>query len=127
MISNSADMGSPYGVTVTATDGPYSDSQTFNWTVTHLLVNNPGDQTNYDGDNVALQVTATDNLGETVSYSAGGLPPGLHINPGTGMISGLIDATAGPRQRLHHDRDGHGRHIFRQQDVYLGRQQPHHD
>jgi hypothetical protein len=94
VISSSADVGSPYSVTVSATDGTYSDSQTFNWTVSRLLVASPGDQTNYDGDMVSLQVAATDNMGDTLAYTATGLPSGLSINGGTGLISGTIAPTA---------------------------------
>jgi hypothetical protein len=93
-ISNTADTNSPYSVTVSATDGTYSDSQTFHWTVTRLLVTNPGDQTNYDGDAVSLQISATDNLGDTLTYSATSLPSGLSINSSSGLISGNIAPTA---------------------------------
>ena len=67
---------------------------TFPWTVSHLLVADPGDQTNYDGDVVSLQITATDNAQETVAFSAAGLPPGLGINSATGLISGSISDNA---------------------------------
>ncbi len=93
-ISNTADLNSPYTVTVSATDGTYSDSQTFNWTVTRLLVTNPGDQTNNDGDVVSLQIVADDNLGDALSYTATGLPDGLSINASTGLISGTIAPAA---------------------------------
>ena len=93
-IANTAEMNSPYSVTVSATDGTYSDSQTFQWTVTHLLVANPGDQTNYDGDVVSLPITVSDNFGDALTYSATGLPSGLSINSATGVISGTIAATA---------------------------------
>ena len=49
---------------------------------------NPGPQTNNEGDVVSLTV-------ETVNasaFSATGLPPGLNIDPTTGVISGTIDA-----------------------------------
>jgi hypothetical protein len=41
------------------------------------------------GDPLSYQVTATNN---PTSFSASGLPPGLQINPGTGVISGTATA-----------------------------------
>ncbi len=65
----------PYQTTVTATDGTYSASQTFTWTVNSpLTITNPGDQNNNEGDTVSLQVVAS---GGTLSYSATGLPDRL--------------------------------------------------
>lgn len=52
-------------------------------------VTNPGDQYNYEGDDVSLQVEATSP--NVTSYSAIGLPPNLTINENTGVISGTID------------------------------------
>jgi len=37
---------------------------------------------------VSLQIVATDYAGSTLSYSASGLPTGLSIDPGSGLISG---------------------------------------
>ena len=81
----------PYSVTATASDGTYSDSQTFTWTITSpITVTNPGDQTNNEGDTVSLAISASGS--GTLSYSAQGLPPGLHINSTTGAITGTIAA-----------------------------------
>ncbi|NDV17300.1 PKD domain-containing protein, partial [Muricauda sp. TY007] len=52
-------------------------------------VANPGDQYNYEGDAVSLQIEATSP--NVTSYSATGLPPNLAIDENTGMISGTID------------------------------------
>ena len=49
---------------------------------------NPGSQTNTVGDAVSLQMTANDADGDTLVYSATGLPDGLVINANTGAISG---------------------------------------
>jgi YVTN family beta-propeller protein len=54
---------------------------------------NPGNQTGQFGTPVALQLSATDPNGDTLSYGASGLPPGLSINGVTGMISGTPTAT----------------------------------
>jgi hypothetical protein len=80
-------------VTVTASDGTHSASQTFNWTVARLSVPNPGNLSNLEGTTVSLQITATDS-GGTPSYSATNLPTGLSINSSTGLISGTIGTAA---------------------------------
>jgi len=51
-------------------------------------VTNPGTQTNQEGDIVSIQIVATD--GDTLSYSAAGLPTSLTIDMTTGLISGTI-------------------------------------
>jgi len=83
-----------YSVTVTASDGSLSDSETFGWTVTNTprppVVTNPGTQTDAEGDVVSLQVAATDPDGDTLTYNATSLPPGLTINTSTGVISGTL-------------------------------------
>src|SRR5262249_2756721 len=73
-----------------ASDGTSTTQQSFTWTVDHLGIDNPGDQSNQEGDSVSLQVSATDADGDSLSYSAGGLPPGLSINSSTGLISGAV-------------------------------------
>ena len=85
-----------YAVTVTVNDGT-DDAQTeFGWTVTASgqapVITNPGDQTNTEGDSIALGITASDPDGDVLSYGATGLPSGLSIDPSTGMISGTSSA-----------------------------------
>ena len=41
-LTSTADASSPYHVTVNATDGTYSDSQSFTWLVSHVLIVNRG-------------------------------------------------------------------------------------
>ncbi len=48
----------------------------------------PGNQTGTTGATVNLGLTASDPNGDTLSYSAGGLPPGLAVNASTGRITG---------------------------------------
>ncbi len=51
-------------------------------------------QTNQVGDSVSLQINANDSDGDTLSYSASGLPAGLNINSNTGVISGTLTTDA---------------------------------
>lgn len=93
-IGATADSGSPYTVTVTASGGGFSASQRFTWRVTHVLVVNPGDQASTTEDVVSLPITARDGAGHVLTYEASNLPPGLMIGTGTGLISGTINPTA---------------------------------
>jgi PKD repeat protein len=72
----------------------YDDSSTYSITLTNnpdatFGVTNPGDQYNYEGDVVSLQIQATSP--NNTSFSATGLPPDLTINETTGIITGTID------------------------------------
>jgi hypothetical protein len=84
-----------YSVTVTVTDGAEPRSVSFTWTVTNVnrppQVTNPGDQTSDEGAVISLQVVASDPDGDTLTYSATGLPPGLSINSSTGLVTGFLD------------------------------------
>ena len=55
---------------------------------------NPGNQSSAAGTATSLQLAASDPNGDTLIYSASGLPPGLTLNTGTGRISGT-PSTAG--------------------------------
>jgi O-glycosyl hydrolase len=60
-----------------------------------VTVTNPGNQTGTVGTAASLQVHASDSgTGQTLSYGATGLPAGLSIASGTGLISGT-PTTAG--------------------------------
>ena len=59
-----------------------------------VTVTNPGSQSTTVNTAASLQIHATDSgSGQTLSYSATGLPAGLSINSGTGLISGTPTAT----------------------------------
>jgi hypothetical protein len=89
-------------VTATATDTTgASGSASFSWTVhpastgNTVTVTNPGSQTWTVGTAASLQVQATDSAsGQTLTYSAAGLPAGLSINSSTGLISGSPTAAS---------------------------------
>jgi hypothetical protein len=60
-----------------------------------VTVTNPGSQVGYVGTAVSLQIHASDSAsGQTLTYSAAGLPAGLSIGPSSGLISGT-PTTAG--------------------------------
>ncbi len=77
-------------------------SQWRNWTTPILsnasntvTVTNPGTQSGTTGTATSLQVQASDSAaGQTLSYSATGLPAGLSISPTTGLISGTPTTAA---------------------------------
>jgi uncharacterized repeat protein (TIGR01451 family) len=84
-----------YSPTIIVSDGTYSNSVTFNWTVNSLVsLSDPGDQSNTVGDSVALTLSATDAGSGTPVYVATALPAGLSLNPSTGEISGTIGSGA---------------------------------
>jgi hypothetical protein len=76
------------------------------WTFTTGTVNrapvvtNPGAQASTEGANVSLQVVATDADGDTLSFTATGLPSGLTINPASGLITGTIAFGASPTNNV---------------------------
>jgi len=54
-----------------------------------VTITNPGNQSTTTGTAASLQIHATDSAsGQTLTYSATGLPTGLSINTSTGLISG---------------------------------------
>ncbi|MFE0459451.1 RICIN domain-containing protein [Kitasatospora sp. NPDC058965] len=56
-----------------------------------VVVTGPGDQSGAAGKAVSVQLTATDNTGKPLTFSATGLPAGLSISP-SGLISGTPTA-----------------------------------
>ena len=78
-------------VTVTATDtSGAKGSTTFTWKVVNTVtVTNPGAQTTAVNTSVSLQLAASDSAaGQTLTWSATGLPSGLTISSSSGLISG---------------------------------------
>jgi Putative Ig domain len=100
LISGTPTTAGTSSVTVTAKDTTgASGSASFTWTINSatgntVTVTNPGNQTGTVGTAVSLQIQATDSAsGQTLTYSATGLPAGLSIST-TGLISGT-PTTAG--------------------------------
>ena len=58
------------------------------------LITNPGMQSNFVDDFVSLQIQATDPDNDDITYSSSNLPPGLDIDPDSGLITGTAN-TAG--------------------------------
>jgi serine protease len=59
-----------------------------------VTVTNPGNQSGTVGTATSLQVQASDSAsGQTLTYSATGLPAGLAINSSTGLVSGTPTTT----------------------------------
>ncbi len=60
-----------------------------------VTVTNPGNQTGTVGTAVSLQLHATDSAsGQTLTWSATGLPAGLSVNSASGLISGTPTTAA---------------------------------
>ena len=101
VISGTTGTAGTYNVTLTGTDstGP-SGSATFTWTVgstspNTVTVTNPGSQAGTVGTATSLQIQASDSAsGQTLTYTASGLPAGLAIGATTGLISGTPTAAA---------------------------------
>ncbi|MGD0604270.1 MAG: glycoside hydrolase family 48 protein, partial [Streptosporangiaceae bacterium] len=90
-----------FTTTVTVNDGSGASSVNFDWTVSAtssgntVTVTSPGNQTGTVGTAASLQIKATDSAaGQTLAYTAAGLPAGLSISSSTGLISGT-PTTAG--------------------------------
>ena len=97
-LTDSADAGSPFHVTVSVTDVTYSAdsaSASFQWTVLPgVIITQVANQSSQIGDQISLAIQATSVFGQPLTYSAQGLPTGLAINPQTGLISGTIPSGA---------------------------------
>src|SRR5205823_6222855 len=79
--ASGAASGSPYTVTVSATDSHNSGTTTFTWNLdtSDPSVDSPGTQASNEGDAIALQISASDPNNLTLTYSATGLPASLGI------------------------------------------------
>ncbi len=66
---------------------PAVDTLTAN---TDPVIVGPGSQSNNVGDAVAVTIAASDVNGDTLSFTASGLPTGLSINSASGSITGTV-------------------------------------
>ena len=83
-----------YDVAVTASDSTgASASISFTWRVWNTITVTYTIGTIQAGTPVTVRVSATDSgAGQTLTFSAAGLPPGLSINHATGVITGSASA-----------------------------------
>jgi subtilase family serine protease len=95
LITGKPTTAATYSVTVTAKDTTSaSGSASFSWKINaaganKVTVTNSGSQTGTVGTAASLQIAATDSAsGQTLTYSATGLPTGLSISSTTGLITG---------------------------------------
>lgn len=99
-LDHGASDGGPYTVVITATDPDgASVTDSFVWTVGNVapVIETPiPDQTGTDGTSVNLPVGShlADPDGDTLVYTATGLPEGLVIDPASGRISGTLASDA---------------------------------
>jgi hypothetical protein len=90
-----------YLTTLTANDGSGASSVNLSWSINPkgtgnvITVSPPANQAGTVGTAASLQIQATDSAaGQTLTYSAAGLPAGLAISSSTGLISGTPTAAA---------------------------------
>jgi hypothetical protein len=88
-----------HSISAFASDGNVTVEQVFTWTVittdrSPVMAAIP-DQYSAQNTSVSLAVSASDPDGNTLTFIAAGLPPGLSINSQSGAISGSTSSTAG--------------------------------
>lgn len=89
--------GGTFSVTVSADDGITTTTATFTWTVTPSSLPSLApltDRVDSEGISVSFGVTGSDPNGLPLTYEATGLPPGISINPTTGVVSGTLSGDA---------------------------------
>ena len=84
-----------HSVVLQVSDSVELATQSFTITVANTndapVLAQPADQNNAIGAVVSLQISATDvDAGDTLTYSATGLPADLSINPASGLITGTL-------------------------------------
>jgi hypothetical protein len=73
------------------------------------LLQQPTDQTHSEGQPAGLPLSASDPDGDSLTFSATGLPGGLAVDPTTGVISGTLSGTSGGSHLVEVTvHDGHG-------------------
>jgi hypothetical protein len=98
LISGTATTAYSGTATVAAVDATGAHaSVSFTWTALNgIVMVSPGHQQTKPNTAVQLEMKATDyTAGQTLTYSATGLPPGLSIDPASGLISGTTTSAIG--------------------------------
>lgn len=95
LISGTVTAVDSFAVVVTVSDGEDSRDAVFAWIVneppnTPPVLVDPDDQVNIIGDSANLIVSASDDDGDSLTFSAQNLPTGLSINANNGSISGTV-------------------------------------
>ena len=75
-------------------DGRVDEAAIYNYALSATQVAAHYARRTVAGTPVALPLVASDPDGDFLTYSATGLPPGLTVDPATGLISGTLAATA---------------------------------
>ena len=89
-----------HNVILTVSDGTASATDTFTWTVTNVnaapvFSTDLTDRTDAEGVTpTGLDANASDADGDTLTYSATGLPGGISISASTGVLSGTLNPTS---------------------------------
>ena len=98
-VNKSASQDGPYTIVVTATDGTDESADVFVINVVNpspqVIIELPN-RNNADGDlvNLPLAPFFADPEGDDITFSATGLPPGLTIDPVTGIVTGTLPSGA---------------------------------
>lgn len=95
-ISSTAQSSSPYSVVITVENQAADITETiaFTWVVAPLVLEQPGDQASFLGDEIYLLIANAYSGSGTLEFSATDLPDGLTIDEDTGEITGTIDSEA---------------------------------
>jgi hypothetical protein len=84
-----------YKVTITVTDGTYTNTVTFTWVVHPVVtITKIPNQISKLGASPTLKVSAQDHNNLPLTFTAAGLPQGLNIDMSSGVISGKITGHA---------------------------------
>lgn len=98
-VAGNGDKGDRLAVTVIASDGSGNSSPMTSSAATVANTNptfdqNLSDRSDAEGDAISFSASASDPDGDPLTYGATGLPPGLTIDAGSGLISGSIASGA---------------------------------
>ncbi|MCC7084995.1 MAG: putative Ig domain-containing protein [Pirellulales bacterium] len=84
----------PYHVNIHATDGVETADYPFDWPVTGITLAAQQNRANHVGDAINFTISGSTYSGLPLTFAADSLPDGISIDPGTGVIAGIITAAA---------------------------------